>query len=89
MDTIQSIFYVLASIFMFLGVILMVLLVVLVYKAYQTAATAQKSLNEFKENVGSKVVEFAAQRPGQVAQVLGAGLASFIIKKIKDAFNKD
>lgn len=85
---VQSIFYTLASIFMFLGIILLASLLFVVLKAYQAVMQAQKSLTEMKDTVEEKVTDFVSSRPAQVAQVLGTGFSAFLIKKIKDLFKK-
>lgn len=73
---------------MLLGIFFMGLLIFLVWKAYQAAVQAQKSIEQMKENVEEKVVGFVTSRPTQVAQAIGTGLSAFLIKKIRDAFNK-
>jgi hypothetical protein len=85
---VQSVFYTLGSIFMILGIIILIGVGVLLWKGYQTLQKAQEGVASMKENISGKIMGFISSRPGEVASVVGMGLSSFLLSRVKNFFKK-
>ena len=79
----QTFFYVVASIFMILGILIMVAVIYFLWKI-------ENSITGFKKNIGSKVSSFCSDKRSEIAGVVGVGLLTFLLNKLKNHFaNKE
>jgi hypothetical protein len=88
MDIAATIFYILGSIYMLLGICLMIGVAVLAWKLYQTAKQTQQKVESVVSNLPEKIVQTISSRPGLLAGTLGMGLSTFLMKKVQNMFNK-
>jgi cell division protein FtsL len=86
---VQSLFYTLGSVFLILGIVVMVAILVLIWKAYEAVQKTQQQITDLKENVTARVSDFADAKSTAIASTLGMGVASFIFRKINNAVKKD
>jgi hypothetical protein len=81
---VQSLFYTLGSIFLILGIVLLVSLGVLIWKAYQTIQKAQEGITVLKDTVQGHISSFAELKTKMLGNSIGMGLASFIFKRVRN-----
>lgn len=85
---VQTLFYSLGSVFLMLGIVVMVGLVVLIIIAIQTVKKAQQEVDNIKENIQARVSAFADAKASWAAKSMGMGVASFVFKKVRDMMSK-
>jgi hypothetical protein len=85
---IQTIFYALGSIFMVLGIALLIAIGVIAWKTYssvqKTVKTTQAKIDDFTQNIPEKIIEYVSARPTLVAGSVGMGLSSLLMRKLKN-----
>lgn len=79
--SIQDIFYILASIFMIAGILLICFIGFITWKIYANIQKAQ-------ETIRLKVTEFVESKKTGVASMVGMGLAKLVIGRVKNIFRK-
>lgn len=82
-------FYALGSLFLILGVVVMIAFLVLIWKTYQALQRTQQQIVDFKDNVTARVSDFASAKSSMIANTMAMGVATFIAKKVMNIFRKN
>ena len=85
---IQTVFYALGSVFIFLNICVLIGLGVLIWKAYKAVQQTQMKIEGIMNHLPEKVVEFVTSRPTLIASSIGMGLSNLVMKKAKSFFHK-
>ncbi len=82
MEFLQTMFYTVGIIFMTLGIVIFVFVIYVLWRM-------EKGVAQFKKNAAAKAAMFMHGHKSQIFGVLGAGIVSVILKKLKDRFGKE
>lgn len=79
---VQTIFYSVGTVFMLLGILIMVAVIYFLWKV-------EKSAMDFKKNIGSRVGSFCSDKKSEIVSVVGVGLLTFLLNKLRKHLKKD
>lgn len=88
MDIAQTTFYVLGSVFMIVGIGILIMVAIALWKIKETAEVARETIIDVRENVINKAASIVSDRKAEIAGAVGAGLTSFVLNRIKNIFKK-
>ena len=86
---VQSLFYTLGSIFLVLGIVVMISLLVLIFTAIAFFKKTQQHIEDVRSEVIGKVSSFVDSRRAAIAGNIGMGIFTFVINRVRDAFQKN
>jgi len=81
---VQSLFYTLGSIFLILGIVLLISFGVLIWKAFQAIQKTQEQIMDLKDTVQGHISSFAELKTKMLGNSIGMGVASFIFKRVRN-----
>lgn len=90
--TLQDIYYIVAITSTLVFIFIMLFIGFAIWQLYRTVAEftdhTKKTLQEFKENTIDKANDFVNTPKSEIASMVGIGLGSFLLSRVKNIFKR-